>query len=132
MGNILCRIQGDFKSSTGSVSSGKGRGTWILEITVIIFFSLLEACIMIDMFVIVGTLPEADVVDDQLRLHLTAFRIVPSFELAIDMFVDNDSSTPHVLVLEGFLTVLTRALWNLHLQTGKAFLTRSMSKEDQL
>jgi hypothetical protein len=66
MGNILWPYPGRFqKLCRVSQLPVKAEVTGILEITVVLFFSLPGGmAIMIDMFVIVGTLPEADVVDN--------------------------------------------------------------------
>jgi len=72
MGNIFWPYPGRFQKlyRVGQFPV-KAEVTWILEITVVLFFSLPGGvAIMIDMFVIVGTLPEADVVDDQFEIAL--------------------------------------------------------------
>ena len=101
----------------------------ILEIAVLILFSLPRGmAIMIDMFEVVGTLPEADVVDDQFQLHFTAFRIasrVLNSRLICSSIMI--SSTPMSSYWRAFLTVLTRAVVETFtFRRGKRFLTRSM------
>jgi hypothetical protein len=72
MGNIFWTYPGRFQKLYGvGQFPVKAEVTRILEITVVIFFSLPGGmAIMIDMFVIVGTLPEADIVDDQFEIAL--------------------------------------------------------------
>jgi hypothetical protein len=75
MGNILWPYPGRFQKlyRVGQFPV-KAEVTRILEITVVLFFSLPGGvAIMIDMFVIVGTLPEADIVDDQFEITLDSF-----------------------------------------------------------
>jgi hypothetical protein len=70
MGDILWSYPGRFQKlyRVGQFPV-KAEVTRILEITVILFLSLPGGVtIMIDMFVIIGTLPEADVVDDQFEI----------------------------------------------------------------
>jgi hypothetical protein len=75
MGNILWPYPGRFqKLYRVSQLPVKAEVTRILEITVVIFFSLPGGvAIMINMFVIVGTLPEADVVDNQFEITPDGF-----------------------------------------------------------
>jgi hypothetical protein len=57
----------------------------------------------IDVFVIVGALPEADVIDDQFQIALHRFpNRFEGFELAVDVFVNDNFFYPHVFILEGF------------------------------
>jgi hypothetical protein len=77
MGNILWPYPGGFQElhRVGQFPV-EAEVTRVLEITVVLFFSLPGGvAIMIDVLVIVGTLPEADIVDDQ-------------FEIAFDNLTD--------------------------------------------
>jgi hypothetical protein len=96
----------------------------ILEIAVIFFLSLPGGmAIMIDMLVIVGTLPEADVVDDQFEIALEGLSDrFQGFEFPVDMFINDDLLDSHIFILEGFSDRIdTGRGRDLHLQTGKAF-----------
>jgi hypothetical protein len=82
----------------------KAKVTGILEIAIILFLPLPRGMpVVINMFVIIGTLPEADVVDDQLQVapYCLSDRL-QSFELPIDVFIDDNLLHTHLFVLEGF------------------------------
>ncbi len=58
--------------------------------------------IVVDMFVIIRTLPEADIVDNELQVaaHSVSYRL-QGFELTIDMLIDNDLLDSHRFILKG-------------------------------
>ena len=59
--------------------------------------------VMIDMLVIIRTLPEADIIQDQLQiaLHGLSDRF-KGFKFAVNMLIDDDFFHAHVFVLQGF------------------------------
>jgi hypothetical protein len=59
--------------------------------------------IVIDVLVVVGTLPEADVIDDQFQMTLHRFPDrLQGLEFPVDMLVNDDFFYPHVFILESF------------------------------
>jgi hypothetical protein len=75
----------------------------ILKITVLLFLSLPRGmAIVIDVFVIVGALPEADIIDDQFQMTLHRFPDrFEGLELPVDVFINDNFFHPHVFILEG-------------------------------
>jgi hypothetical protein len=104
--------------------SVKAEVTRILKITVVLFFSFPGGmAIMINMFVIVGTLPEADIVDDQFEITLDGLSDrLQGFELPVDMFVNDDLLDSHIFILQGLSDRIdTGCGGDLHFKAGKSF-----------
>jgi len=96
----------------------------ILKITVLLFLSLSGGmAIVVDVLEVVGTLPEADIIDDQFQMTLHRFPDrFEGFELPVDVFVNDDFFYPHVLVLEGLpYRVDSRDRGDLYFEAGKTF-----------
>jgi hypothetical protein len=96
----------------------------ILKITVLHLFSLPGGvAVMIDVFIIVGALPEADIINDQFEvaLHRLSDRC-QVFELTVNVLVNDNFLHPHVFVLERFShRIDPRRGGDFHLQAGKTF-----------
>ena len=118
------RIQGDLRSSTGPSISGKGRGNPDTEDNSSPPLLLPGGmAIVIDMFIIVGALPEADIVDDQFQIALHRLSDgLEGLEFPVDVFIDDDLLNAHVLILKGLPHRVDPGCGgDLDLQTGKAF-----------
>ena len=75
----------------------------ILEIAVGFLLALPRGmAVMVDVFKVIGTLPEADIVDDQFQV---AFHRLPDglqgLEFAVDVFINDNLFHSHLLILEG-------------------------------
>jgi hypothetical protein len=84
--------------------SVKAEISWILEVACLVFFAAPRGmAVVIDMFVVIRTLPQADIIQNQLQiaLHGLADRF-KGFELTVDMLIDDDFFHAHVFVLQGF------------------------------
>jgi hypothetical protein len=104
--------------------SVEAKVSWILKITIPIFLSLSRGmAIVIDMFIIIGALPEADVIDDQFQIALHCFSDrLQGFELTVDMLINDDFLDTHVFILKGFpYGVDPGCRGDFHLEAGKTF-----------
>jgi len=78
---------------------------------------------MINMLVIVGTLPEADIVDDQFEITLDGLSDgLQSLEFTVDMFVNDDFLDSHIFILLGLSDRIdTGCRGDLHFKAGNSF-----------
>jgi hypothetical protein len=96
----------------------------ILEITVGFLLTLPRGmAVMVDVLKIIGTLPEADVIDDQLQVTLHRLPDgLQGFEFAVDVFIDNDLLHSHLLILDGLADRVDPGRGgDFDLQAGKSF-----------